>query len=90
MQEYLIEYLIQQRYAGVHTNCTPDETLTAFLTSHVTKKWRKDERRVYWTKIRKMVSLNSTGWEELMKMSRVEIVRNVVKLHKIRKRRNGE
>jgi len=84
VQEYLVEYLIQNGFGEVHVDCIPDKTLTAYLTSHVTKKWL-DERRAHWTKIRKMISLDIQGWMELLRISRVEVVNDVVKLHKRRK-----
>lgn len=84
VQEYLVEYLIQNGCSEVHVRCTPDKSLTTYLFNHITKKWT-DEKFGDWTKIRRMVSLNSRGWEELMKMSRVEVIGDIVKLHKRRK-----
>ena len=81
VQEYLVEYLIQNGFSEVHVGCTPGKTLTTYLFNHVTKKW-VDERRGNWTKIRRLVALNLDGWAELVRISRVEVTNDVIKLHK--------
>ena len=83
VQEYLVEYLIQNGFSEVHLGCTPSKTISSYLFNHITKKW-VDARRGNWTKVRKMVALNNEGWTELMRISRVEVNADVVKLYKMR------
>ena len=81
IHECLIEFLVQQGFPGVDSSCTVEkQKLSDFVKRHIKTRAHEGQQDIIYLLGR--WCLSKAGWDEMMRIAKVEIVNRVVVIRK--------